>query len=101
MQQFVRAIQDSAIVERAADIMQPIGPVCQSGHSRGQRPDECGCDRDIGPAMLFYVAELLAGRNARPARVGLAYAGFGAMLLGGYLGGHLAFSEQIGVCGLP
>jgi hypothetical protein len=51
--------------------------------------------------MLFYVAELLAGRNARPARVGLAYAGFGAMLLGGYLGGHLAFSEQIGVCGLP
>jgi len=48
-------------------------------------------------ATVLYTAALIARRSNRGRRVKLAYAGFGLMLLGGYLGGHLVFGEQIGV----
>jgi nitrite reductase/ring-hydroxylating ferredoxin subunit len=48
-------------------------------------------------STLLYTAALLARRRGRNSRVALAYCGFGVMLLGAYLGGHLVFGEQIGV----
>jgi nitrite reductase/ring-hydroxylating ferredoxin subunit len=46
-------------------------------------------------ATLLYTAAY-ATRRHRGQRRFLAYCGLGAMLLGAYLGGHLAFGEQVG-----
>lgn len=49
-------------------------------------------------AVAMYVASIAARRSGRRSRgVALAYGGYGIMGLGGYLGGHLVFGEQIGV----
>lgn len=48
-------------------------------------------------ATLLYASSLLARRSDRRRGVLLAYAGFGAMSLGGVLGGHLVFSGGVGV----
>lgn len=47
-------------------------------------------------ATVFYAASI-AVRRHRAARTRLAVCGYGIMLLGAYLGGHLVFAEQIGV----
>ena len=46
-------------------------------------------------ATLLYSAAY-ASRHNRAERRFLSYCGFATMLLGGYLGGHLAFGQQIG-----
>lgn len=176
MQQFVKAVQDSVIVDRAADIIQPPARRVFRGTSGSARTlkdflsgtwlghplhpilkdvpiggwtmaaifdaldalepgqglqraadisimtglagalasavtglsdwsDTTGRARRVGEvhaalnvsATLLYTAALFARRNGRTARVGFAYAGYGVMLLGAYLGGHLVFGEQIGV----
>ena len=176
MQQIVRAIQDSVIVDRVADIIQPPARRAFRGTTGGARTlkdflsgtwlghplhpilkdvpiggwtmaaifdvldalepgqglqraadiaimtglagalasavtglsdwsDTTGRARRVGEvhailnvsATLLYASALLARRNSRTARVGLAYAGYGVMLLGAYLGGHLVFAEQVGV----
>ena len=52
-------------------------------------------------AVLCYsaslVARLLGGRGGRRAGVGLSLAGAAAMSAGGYLGGHLAYVQAVGV----
>ena len=176
MQQFVRAIQDSIVVDRAADVIQPparrafrgstgvpralkdflsgtwlghplhpilkdfpiggwtmgaifdaldaletgeglqraadisivtglVGALASAVTGLADWSDTTGRARRVGEvhavlnvsATLLYTAALLARRNSRKARVMLAYTGYGVMLLGAYLGGHLVFSEQIGV----
>jgi nitrite reductase/ring-hydroxylating ferredoxin subunit/uncharacterized membrane protein len=47
-------------------------------------------------ATALYVAAI-ATRSRRSSRVRLAFGGYGIMLLGAYLGGHLVFGQQIGV----
>jgi nitrite reductase/ring-hydroxylating ferredoxin subunit/uncharacterized membrane protein len=46
-------------------------------------------------ATLLYSAAYASRRNGELRRL-LSFSGLGVMLLGGYLGGHLAFGEQIG-----
>lgn len=50
---------------------------------------------NIAATVLYATA--YASRRNRPRRKLLAFSGLGTMLLGAYLGGHLAFGEQIGV----
>jgi len=54
----------------------------------------------------LYASSLIARRTNRPLGVQLAYCGFGVMMLGCLLGGHLVFAQEIGanrsaVQGLP
>jgi nitrite reductase/ring-hydroxylating ferredoxin subunit/uncharacterized membrane protein len=48
-------------------------------------------------ATTLYAGSLIARRSNRALGVQLAYCGFGVMMLGGVLGGHLVFAQQIGV----
>ena len=49
-------------------------------------------------ALAFYTASLKARRNGRHGRgVAMALAGAGAMTVGGFLGGHLAYRQGLGV----
>lgn len=48
-------------------------------------------------ATLLYGLSLSKRRTDRRRRVLLAHGGFGAMLLGGFFGGHLVFTEGAGV----
>jgi len=48
-------------------------------------------------ATTLYAGSLIARRTNRPLGVRLAYCGFGLMMLGGLLGGHLVFAQEIGV----
>ena len=47
-------------------------------------------------ATTLYASSLIARRTNRPLGVQLAYCGFGVMMLGGLLGGHLVFAQQVG-----
>jgi nitrite reductase/ring-hydroxylating ferredoxin subunit/uncharacterized membrane protein len=48
-------------------------------------------------ATTLYASSLISRKANRPLGVRLAYCGFGVMMLGGLLGGHLVFAQQIGV----
>lgn len=48
-------------------------------------------------ATTLYASSLIARGRNRPLGVRLAYCGFGVMMLGGLLGGHLVFAQRIGV----
>jgi nitrite reductase/ring-hydroxylating ferredoxin subunit/uncharacterized membrane protein len=95
--------------ERAADALVALGllsalPTAAAGLADWS--DTNGDEERIGvvhaaanaTGLVLYAASLLARRRGRrtSGRV-LALAGMGAMTVGGYLGGHLAFSRGIGV----
>ncbi|MBV9358616.1 MAG: DUF2231 domain-containing protein, partial [Chloroflexi bacterium] len=48
-------------------------------------------------AVGLYTASLITRRRSRPAGIALSLTGFATALASAFLGGHLAFGEQIGV----
>jgi nitrite reductase/ring-hydroxylating ferredoxin subunit/uncharacterized membrane protein len=95
-------------LERAADISIAtglVGALASAVTGLADWTDTRGHARRIGVAHAllnvtatgFYAASLIARRRNRTTGMRAAYAGYAIMLLGAYLGGHLVFSEQIGV----
>lgn len=96
-------------IRRAADICVGVGiagALASAVTGLADWSDTNGRARRIGlthaalnvSASALYSCSLAARLSGqRAAGVGLAYAGYGAMLCGAYLGGHLVFGEQIGV----
>lgn len=102
------AFAPSESFQRAADISiltGILGALASAVTGLADWSDTTGRARRIGEmhailnvsATLLYISALIAKRSRRASRVSLAYAGYGVMLLGSYLGGHLVFGEQIGV----
>ncbi len=94
--------------ERAADVSiltGLAGAVASAVTGLSDWSDTTGRARRIGEvhailnvtATALYAAALLARKDSRTSRVALAYGGYGIMLLGAYLGGHLVFAQQTGV----
>lgn len=95
-------------LERAADISIATGlagALASAVTGLSDWSDTTGRARRIGEVHAFlnisatalYTAALLMRGSSRSSRIALAYSGYGIMILGSYLGGHLVFAEQIGV----
>ncbi len=54
-----------------------------------------------GVAIVLFAGSYLARRRSRTAGTALAMAGAGALSVGGYLGGHLAYVQGVGVQSPP
>jgi nitrite reductase/ring-hydroxylating ferredoxin subunit/uncharacterized membrane protein len=102
-------IVGGARAERAADLLVGAGilsavPTAATGLNDWS--DTIGGERRIGAvhaganvaALSLYVASLLARRSgARGAGKVLGLAGFGILVVGAYLGGHLSFAKGVNV----
>jgi nitrite reductase/ring-hydroxylating ferredoxin subunit/uncharacterized membrane protein len=102
-------IVGGARAERAADLLVGAGilsavPTAATGLNDWS--DTIGGERRIGAvhaganvaALSLYVASLLARRSgARGAGKVLGLAGFGVLVVGAYLGGHLSFAKGVNV----
>jgi nitrite reductase/ring-hydroxylating ferredoxin subunit len=100
------ALLDAAALDRAADFCIGVGllaaaPTAITGlndwtelYGRPARVGVAHATFNIAATLLYAAA--YAARANRGARRALSYCGLGSMLLGAYLGGHLAFGEQIG-----
>ena len=103
------AIFDAIGEQRAADISIGTGlagALASAVTGLSDWSDTYGHARRVGmahallnvSATTLYACSLAYRlRGGRAVGVPLAYAGYGVMMLGAYLGGHLVFGEQIGV----
>lgn len=103
------AFRRDAALQRASDISVATGvagALASAITGLADWSDTNGRARRVGAAHAalnvtavgLYGAALAARvRGSRSSGVALAYTGYGVMLLGAYLGGHLVFGQQIGV----
>lgn len=103
------AVFDALSIERASDISIEVGlsgALASAVTGLADWSDTHGRARRIGmlhaavnvSATALYTASLVARMSGhRTTGIRLAYTGYGVMLFGAYLGGHLVFAEQIGV----
>jgi nitrite reductase/ring-hydroxylating ferredoxin subunit/uncharacterized membrane protein len=100
---------EDASLQRAADISIVTGiagALASAVTGLSDWSDTRGRARRVGvahaalnvSAVALYTSAFVARRAGRRSRgITLAYCGYGVMLAGSYLGGHLVFGEQIGV----
>jgi nitrite reductase/ring-hydroxylating ferredoxin subunit/uncharacterized membrane protein len=104
----IDALEQTDSLKRAADICVAAGlagALASAITGLSDWSDTYGRARRIGvahavlnvSASACYTASLVARRSNRGMGTKLGLCGYGIMLLGAYLGGHLVFSEQIGV----
>jgi nitrite reductase/ring-hydroxylating ferredoxin subunit/uncharacterized membrane protein len=103
------ALGSDSAMQRAADVSVAagiIGGLASAIPGISDWSDTRGRPRRLGlvhaalnvSAVATYACSLAARRRgSRSTGVPLAYLGYGIMLIGAYFGGHLVFSEQIGV----
>lgn len=103
------AVFDALSIERASDISVAVGlagALASAVTGLADWSDTNGRARRIGmlhaavnvSATALYATSLVARMTGhRMTGIRFAYTGYGVMLFGAYLGGHLVFAEQIGV----